>query len=81
MVRLRNIKRDEKIIEADYFPEGKEDFGHVAVDIKTKEIISVTMAKEDLECYYDTYFGFAARRLRELIDAEELPETCLVMWY
>lgn len=44
MVVLRNILKDsiQQIMEANYYPDDGEEFGHIIVDLHTGGIISVT---------------------------------------
>ena len=83
MVRLKNIKLDNNLIEADYFPEcEKIKFGHVSLDLNTKER-KYTLVGD----YGEGYPHFAFRGLEKIIDKlnnheiNELPKERTVMWY
>lgn len=78
MVKLKNIRRTERTIEADFYPEGDIEAGHMVVNLSTGEAIeSVTP-----EAYRGfTYASHTKTALLELAQEEELPETYTVMWY
>lgn len=79
MVKLKNIRRTEHIIEADFCPEGDiEEAGHMVVDLSTGKVIeSITP-----EAYRGfTYASHTKTALKELAQKKELPETYTVMWY
>ena len=78
MITLRNIKRTNNIIEADYYPENENVFGHVAIDLNTKEIIS----NVDAEGYENTTCATHAKyELLRMKDLKEFPEKRVVLWY
>ena len=80
MVVLRNIIRnlEKGIIEADYHPDGGDLFGHIVVDIKTGEIISMT---EIEGIAWRSALGHARQGLVILSKADVLPEKKTICWY
>lgn len=79
MVKLKNIRRNERTIEADFYPEDSKEAGHILIDVQSKEVLERTYPKE-----YEGRFSYAThakRALLELAEKEELPETYTVMWY
>ena len=83
MLKLKNIKRSDSQIEADYFPEGKFEPGHIVLDIKTEKVISANKSPKD---YYDGidasfYFPHAVALLREASKRDFIPEELMSMWY
>lgn len=83
MLKLRNIKRNDSQIEADYFPEGMLEPGHIVLDRKTGTVISAQKSPED---YYDGvdvsfYFPHAIKLLRESSEVEITPKELTCMWY
>lgn len=83
MLKLKNIKRSNSQIEADYFPEGKFDPGHIVLDRKTGKVISAKKSPKD---YYDGidvsfYFPHAVTLLKETLKMESIPEELMSMWY
>lgn len=77
MLRLKNIKIEKEIAEADFYPEGKEFFGHIKVDLSTNEIISC----DQISGYGDSYSGHAKQRLVRMAKEKDHREECVVMWY
>ena len=79
MLQLRNIRRNDNTIQANYYPEDREECGFVAVDCKTGDIINSTITPSDGElgmyCYH------AAYALERLAKQENFPETQRVLWY
>lgn len=83
MLTLKNIKRSNSQIEADYFPEGKFDPGHIVLDIKTEKVLSAKKSPKD---YYDDidvsfYFPHAVTLLKEALKMDSIPEELMSMWY
>ena len=80
MLRLSNIKREHGIISANYEPEASGEFGFVAVNISTGDVVEEK--RTSLDGCLGMYLGHAAQSLRrDLKYKEQLPETYLVMWY
>lgn len=79
MLKLRNLRKSENTIEADFYPEDSKQAGHVVVDLKTEEITDYT-APEGYE-KYRWYATHARQTLMELAEQDSLPEEYLVMWY
>ena len=77
MIDLRRITRTESYIEADYYPEGSEEKGYVKIDLDGNVI-------EQIEAPYDEGMGWyckkACAKLRDFIDAEEVPERYIIVW-
>ena len=80
MVVLKNIVRDniKKIIEADYYPDGGNLFGHVIVDMITGEIISMT---EIQGIAWRSALAHARQGLEKLANVSVLPEKKTICWY
>lgn len=79
MLKLRNLKRNQAIIESDFYPEDGKQAGHIAVNTTTGEVISKVMPKG-----YEDTFGYTAhafRALLKLAENEILPSEYTVMWY
>ena len=80
MLRLKNIRINGKVIEADYFPESGDRSAHVSLDPYTGEEI-----KEIIEEYGDTYARMAinglCRILEERKQGKDIPSERVVMWY
>ena len=79
MVRLKNIKRNNIIIECDIIPEDSVEYGHVAVNIVSGDVESYRLPKG-----YENrtnHVRYAKWALLEMADSSELPKEKLVMWY
>ncbi len=79
MVTLKNIRRNNDIIECDFYPEDSTLPGHMIVNLDSGDITSVSLP----EGYENTfsYTVHAHNGLVELSKKEKLPEQWLVMWY
>ena len=77
MLRLKNIKIGKKTAEADYYPEGQEQSGHISVDLSTNEIISC----DEIPGYGASYRGHARQHLVKMAKEKSHQEECVVMWY
>ena len=79
MVRLKNIERNNNIIECDIIPEDSEEYGHVAVNIETADVESYCLPENFEWC--TNHVRYAKWVLLEMADDLDLPEERLVMWY
>lgn len=78
MLILKNITRNNGIIEADYYTESSEKPGHIAVDIKTGKSIKLNLSPGDEN---STAPAHALMNLRRLSTLEKLPVEKKVFWY
>ena len=82
MVTLKNIKKGNKIISADYYPEDSTEPGYIVVDLETEEIILNRSPKEHEKYYsYSWYTRYARYGLLEVAKSGKIPEKKVVMWY
>lgn len=79
MLKLINVKQNNGIISADYIPENEEDVGSVSIDIETMEVVKSNPSKYEGE--FHCYLNHAIDALKKVVEAEEVPEEKLVMWY
>ena len=74
MVILKNIKKTNDTISADYYPEGKEPKGFMKMKLKDEEIIE-----------HDNKSSFAAPHVRyellRLAKMDNPPKEKTVLWY
>lgn len=77
MLHLKNIVMKDNIAHADYSPEDSGWWGHIVVDLKSKEIISCDRSPE----YKFMHPGHARAKLVELSKENQIPAECTVMWY
>lgn len=86
MVILKNVKRTNSIIECDYYPEGGDSFGHVAIDVDKHDFVKskCIMAKEDL--HICSYYNHALFKLLKISKSEDFKKSEFqneypVWWY
>ena len=77
MVVLNNITRQGNIISADYTPDGWQNPGWLAVDIKTGIVTDLDKSPDDGGGYYPR----AAMALTRLSEKAELPKDYTYSWY
>lgn len=78
MLRLRNIKIENGIAEADYFPEDGKKSAHIVVNLGSGEIVSFGR----VDGYtWDAYPAHACQKLLSLAEEGSTDTECLVMWY
>ena len=78
MLKLKNIKRNNGILSAEYAPESSDDIGTVSLNRKG-EIVEVVLAKQDEG--FPMYLHHAVQALKKLVDVEEIPTEKTIMWY
>ena len=81
MVRLKNIKINDRTAEADYFPEDSITPGHIVVDLSSEEIVSVTNVAGYEPPYGASHRGHALWTLVEMAKTDDTSTERLVMWY
>ncbi|MEG1336558.1 MAG: hypothetical protein RSC99_09110 [Clostridiales bacterium] len=79
MIKLINIKRNDKFIEAEYLPENSKEKGYIKIELESGEVIESKRSPYEDE-YYE-HFSQAKRELKRLAKEKELPKESLVMWY
>lgn len=78
MVRLRNIREINNIIECDFIPEDSKVFGHMKVDRKTGKFVEVSYPPGYEWC---TSYTFHAKQHLLSYNPGECPEKAMLMWY
>ena len=74
MVILKNIKKTENSISADYYPEGKEPKGFMKMKISDEEVVEHEMAS----VFAAPHVKYELRRLAKL---DNPPKEKTVLWY
>ena len=78
MLKLRNIRKNNGIISAEYDPENSGELGSVSVDVEREEVKEFTLSKLDGD--FPIYMNHAIYALVKLKDNEEIPKEKLIMW-
>lgn len=78
MVRLKNIKKTNELIECDIVPEDSESAGHIVTDFKKGKLINYSLPVGYEWCI--SHVMHASDNLVELSKEKEIPSTLLVMW-
>lgn len=79
MLKLKNIKRNNDLITANYDPEHTGELGFISLDLKTGDVVESKASTYDAD--FPTHLNHAISALRKMISMEELPEERTVMWY
>lgn len=79
MVRLKNIRKNDSIIESDIIPEDSLGCGHVMVDIQTGELKEFDLPEGYEWCR--NHVSHAQNKLIELSKQDSPPNEKLIMWY
>ncbi len=79
MLRLKNIKKNNETIQADYYPEDTMECGFVKISSYSHEILESKLTSYD--GVIKAYMSHAVTALERLVDSKSLPEERVVMWY
>lgn len=79
MIKLKNLKKNDSLVECDIIPEDSDKAGHLVVDLKSNKTL-----KYDLPDGYEwcrSHVKHASDVLIRLSKEDSFPEEKLVMWY
>lgn len=79
MVKLKNIKKSDLIIECDIIPEDSTDSGHIIVDLNSGDIKGFSLPDGYEWCR--NHVNHARNNLITLANEDHMPKEYLVMWY
>lgn len=79
MVRLKNLKRNNDLVECDLYIEDSNDPQHFVINVETKAIVEFSAPKDYEHC--ENHVAHAKRKIIELASQSELPSEYAVMWY
>ena len=79
MVKLKNIKKNNSLIECDILPEDSLQSGHIVVDVISAEVQEYSLPKGYEWCR--NHVNHAKDKLVELSTENNIPDEKLVMWY
>ena len=78
MIQLKNVKKENDIISADYYPENSDKCSKVSLNIINGEFIG-KLVGNDLET--KSHLGHAKFALMDMRDNKRKIEDCKIMWY
>lgn len=78
MIRLKNIKKNNSLIECDIIPEDSSQSGHIVVDVISEEIKEYSLPEGYKWC--KNHVTHAKNKLIELSTKDNIPNEKLVMW-
>ena len=79
MIRLKNIRKNNNIIECEIFPEDCKENGYLSVEIDSEEIV-----KYELPIGYEWCTNHIAHAERELLDMAKnnnVQKEKTIIWY
>lgn len=82
MLHLRNVKKENNVISADYYPEDWGEFGTVSVNCNDLDDYEICLSPKDKREYSGyPYAVNALNALRDMAKGGRGIEDCVVMWY
>lgn len=80
MIKLRNIKKNNQIIECDILPENSEEYGHLVVDLaSSNKLVTYSLPTGYEWCVKHVYR--ALHKLVSLSKLNDIPTNAIVVWY
>ena len=82
MIVLENIKKDGKLVHADYYyPDKPSDKGHFIYNLEKDEYVEKVFNNVDSETEGIYGFGKTADAVKRLAAHDKFPSTYNYMWY
>lgn len=78
MIHLRNVKKENNIISADYYPEGSDKYSKISLNVLNNEFKG-ELAGDELET--KSHLNYAKHMLEEMRDGKREIKDCQIMWY
>ena len=79
MLKLKNIKKNNNIISAEYDPESSGELGSISVDIDSGKLVDSRASK--LDSPLPIYLKHAEDALKKIMIEDDIPKEKLIMWY
>lgn len=79
IVRLEHIKNDVAVYK--YYPENKNDYGVISVNINTGQIKENSPVKGEYGDENSMYRGFAFTAMREFFKRNNYPKVKMIAWF
>ena len=77
MLQLKNIRIENGMAEADFYPEDSKTAGHIVVDLKNEMVVFC----ESVPGFGESYVGHAKLHLIKMAKQKITATERLVMWY
>lgn len=82
MLKLKNVKKENRHISAKYYPEDWDEYGLVSVSVDNLDDYQVLLSPTDEKKYKNyPYAIHALNALRSMACGERELKDCLIMWY
>lgn len=82
MLKLKNVKKDDNYISAEYWPEDWDEFGMVKVNIYDLDDYEVKLSPKDEKEYSALPYAInALNALRDMAEGKREIKDCTIMWY
>lgn len=78
MIHLRNVKKENNIIFADYYPEGSNKYSKISLNLLDNEFKG-ELAGDELET--KSHLAHAKFALWDMRDGKMDIKDCQIMWY
>ena len=79
MIKLRNIKKNNNVLECDIFPEDCKDKGHLIIEINSEKVVTCELPEGYEWC--TNHIAHAKYKLLEMAKDGFIPKEKLIMWY
>ena len=79
MIRLEHLKKNDKNIECNIFPEDSKESGSISVSLQTGEVISYTLPNGYEWCR--NHINHTKKALMEFAKQDKMPTKHMIMWY
>ncbi|MGN0515111.1 MAG: hypothetical protein ACI4GD_12620 [Lachnospiraceae bacterium] len=79
MLKLKNIKKNNNIISAEYDPESSGELGSISIDIDSGKVVDSQASK--LDSPLPMYLKHAEDALKKIMMEDDIPKEKIIMWY
>jgi hypothetical protein len=82
MLYLKNVRKEDNRIIADYYPEDWNEHGTVSVNINDLDDFEMILSKTDEKEYSAYPYAIEALNgIRSMAEGEREIEDCIIMWH
>ena len=78
IIKLKNIKKNNNIIECDILPEDSKEFGHVSIEIDSKNLKEYKLPAGYEWCR--KHVSHVQNTLLDFAKSDNIPKEKLIMW-